>query len=380
MIAAKRIGIMTIFRADNYGAELQAHALQRKLESMGYDAEVIDYPFYKNPVHRPTRLSSPLFPLPPIRRVKEACFPLLTRLRELPWCRTAARRHAAMERFHREHTRLSPRTFRSMDELYAATMRYDVFMTGSDQVWNPQMLTSMDPYFLTFAPSGARRVAYAASFGVARLPLTARSLFADRLARYDAISVREAEGVSIVRDLIGRDPEHVLDPTLLLTAEQWATVAEPTTVQRPYVLLYELFPSLYTLKIALVVAQRLRAQLVRLGSSPWGRHGLVVGEAGPAQFLGLFRDAAGVVTNSFHGTAFACSFDKPFLSVVPRRMANSGRLTGLLDRLGLTAHLLVEGAPVPEDVPATPGRDAALLLAAAREHSVRYLRQALGNG
>lgn len=341
-----KIGIITIFKSNNYGAELQAFALQKKLSLLGHESELIDYPFYKHPSHVACRQSRPIFDIGFENRVKERVYSYWVALQSISIRKDIKRKQERMEAFHRTHSRLSQVCYNSMEALYAADWSYDLFVTGSDQVWNPRMNTSLDPYFLTFAPSDKPRVSYASSFGVSALPDHTKSTYKERLSAFDRLSVREAQGVKIIHDLLGRPPEHVLDPTLLLTDVDWANVAVPVDLPTPYVLIYELMPCVELAAVAQCVALQIKgAHVVRIrgGAGIRSRSNIVdIDDAGPSEFLGLYQGSSAVVTNSFHGTAFAINFKKPVYPVIPCRMRNAGRIENLLEIVGLSERMIYE--------------------------------------
>ena len=345
----KKVGIVTILKVNNYGAELQAYATQEFLKSMGYEAEIIDYLFYKNPQHKRTRLSKPLFAFPLKKRVAEFVYPLLSDLRNISNGKTLARRKNRFENFHRLNTSMSP-TYRSIDELYDAEMDYDVYLTGSDQVWNPGIYTSIAPYFLDFAPKGCRRVAYASSFGVSQIPTDIIPCYNKYLSSYDAIGVREKNGVDLVKDISGKNAQWVLDPTLLLSKDEWQKVALPIDVPKEYILIYELTPCGYIKQLAEHIGKEKHLNIVRVckNANKEDKDGILnITDAGPAEFLYLFANASMVITNSFHGTAFSINFQRPFYTVLPKRKQNNSRQRSLLELFDMTDRLLVEDAPYP---------------------------------
>lgn len=371
-----RIGIITILKVNNYGAELQAYALQAVLKKLGNDAEVIDYLFYKNRKHIKTKRSKPLFKFGLKKRMAEKLYPILTQMREH---RSEAyiRREANFEKFHCQNTSLSE-TFATIDELYASCPDYDVYVSGSDQVWNPGIYSSVLPYLLDFAPEGKRRIAYASSFGVGSLPADARTVYQKMLSKYAAIGVRESSGVDIVRSL-GLNAVNVLDPTLLLDKEDWMKVSvNPDGLPAEYILIYEITSSPYLANVAKEVASRMNIPMVRIcrSASKEDNDAVNVLDAGPAEFLSLMRHAAFVVTNSFHGTAFSINFQKPFFVVTPSRKDNNSRQKNLLNLLGLSHRLLMEGDPVPTDM-AIDYCDATCRLNEEREKSINFLTSAI---
>lgn len=378
-----KIGIITILKVNNYGAELQAYATQAYLRNAGYDAEIIDYLFYKNKGHKATKGSRPVFPFPLSARIKEWLYPRIMSLKGICNKKADKARKANFAKFHEDNTAMSP-TYHSVEELYAAKLPYDIYMTGSDQVWNPGIYSSIAPYFLTFAPEGKKRIAYAASFGVANIPEYAKGYYRQRLDKYDAIGVREKNAVDIVRQLSSTRAEWVLDPTLLLGKEEWMKVAKPTNedISGKYILIYELTPCQYISRLAAHLHQATGWQIVRIckGASreDKGQEVINVIDAGPAEFLYLFANASAVVTNSFHGTAFSINFQLDFYTVTPARKQNNSRQKSILELFGLDDRLLPEDAPMPQTdklhIDYAPVRE---ILQCEREKSAKFLNEAI---
>lgn len=345
-----KIGIITILKVNNYGAELQAFATQAVLKHMGYDAEIIDYLFYKNPAFIKTHCSAPLFRSTLKKQLAEFLYPLLSRLRNMGNKTALNRRENRFRNFHKKNTSMSE-TYRSIDELYKAQMNYDVYLTGSDQVWNPGIYSSIAPYFLDFAPTGCKRIAYAASFGVSAIPMQARKYYKKHLQAYDAIGVREKDAVELVKTLAHKESKWVLDPTLLLDKETWLKIASPVEVNEPYILLYELTPCKYIRELAEYINKTYDWQIIRIckNANSDYKDGRIINivDAGPAEFLYLFSKASLIITNSFHGSAFSINFQRPFYTVLPLRKQNNSRQRSLLEMFKLTDRLLVEGDKYP---------------------------------
>ena len=116
--------------------------------------------------------------------------------------------------------------YRSDRELFANPPLYDAYVVGSDQVWNPQYIGFDTSFFLDFAPEGARRISYASSFTINKLPYVFNNVYKNELVKFAHISVRERSGINIVKELTGKDSINVCDPTLLLSADQWSVLAE----------------------------------------------------------------------------------------------------------------------------------------------------------
>ena len=346
----KRIGIITILKVNNYGAELQAYALQAILKKLGYDVEIIDYLFYKNKGHRITKRSKPLFKFSYKKKISEIIYPIITKLKEFKLGR-CNRRIERFEQFHQKYTSLT-RSFVTIEDLYSDCPIYDVYISGSDQIWNPGIYSSIKPYFLDFAYLGKRRIAYASSFGVESLPHDTHSFYREMLSKFDAIGVREKSGVKIINSL-GLNAKNVLDPTLLLNREDWQLVSE-TTIEVPskYVLVYEITPSTYINSVALEISNQLQLPIVRIcrSASKEDKGSINVIDAGPSEFIALMLNATMVITNSFHGTAFAINFQKPFFVVAPKRKDNNCRQIDLLNLFDLSDRILQEGDSVPTGI------------------------------
>jgi len=327
-----KVGIITIQKCSNYGADLQAYALGAKLRSIGYDAENIDYVFYKNSRHLYSKKERPILPISLKNRVKEILFPAASFLRGLKKRRLYIERNRRFGKWFKEHVKVGCE-YRSVESLYVNSPKYDVYMVGSDQVWNPRMNSNIKPYFLDFAPQGVKCVSYASSFGLSELSGLVFYKYKQWLKRFTHIGLREKEGVEIVEAMaLNAEVKHVVDPTLLLTASDWGKVAirpkdAPTD---KYILLYDLIASQETVELARRWAAQEGWQVVRIGDGAYG----------PGEFAWLFAHAQSVVTNSFHGTAFAVLDHKPFYSVVPKGMTNASRIESLLNMLSLQYRLV----------------------------------------
>lgn len=376
-----KIGIITILKVNNYGAELQAYATQRVLNNLGWNAEIIDYLFYKNPGFKKTPMSKPLFAMGYNKRIREWLYPIITRLKELKVAKASKKRKERFAQFHTNHTALS-RTFCSMDDLYHAKLGYDVYLVGSDQVWNPGVYSSLEPYFLTFAPRGKKRISYASSFGVSEIPQIVKPFYKKYLSEFSAISVRENTGVDLINSLTGKEAQWVLDPTLLLTANDWMQVCSDCyEALPPFVLIYELTPCPYITELATYISKEKALKVVRICKSAAKEDKrdsvLDITDAGPAEFLELFSKASYIVTNSFHGTAFSINFEKPFYTVIPDRKNNNSRQLSLLEMVGLKDRMIVENAGLPDFENDIDYHQVAKKLAREREQSIMFLKNAI---
>lgn len=334
----KKVGIITILNVNNYGAELQAFALQYYVRQLGHEVEIIDYLYYKNPKFKPTSKSAPFVELTRKQKLKEFVLPYLNRVKSIPFYKDKKKRDLKFEQFHVDHTKVS-RTFNSIEKLYKANLDYDVYISGSDQIWNPHTNTNIIPYFLDFAPKGKRKIAYASSFGVDVIPEKYHGIYQKYLGQFDELAVREKSGVDIVGKILGRDIDWVVDPTFLLSKNDWKQFAVQPQFTKPYLLLYVLTDSEYITKTAKKIAEKLRLGIVRIcknaSKEDSGDEILNVIDAGPKEFLGWFMNASFVLTTSFHGVCFSLNFEKSFFSILKHEKANNSRQIDLLSEVGL---------------------------------------------
>lgn len=371
-----KVGIITILKVNNYGAELQAYATQAAIKKLGVEAEIIDYLFYKHPKHIKTTLSRPLFNFSSKKRLAEYLFPIISKIKEWGSKDTKLKR-SRFEKFHEINTAQS-RTFCKLEDLYSECPDYDVFIVGSDQVWNPGIYSSLKPYFLDFAPAGKRKVAYASSFGIGKLPENIKDTYRKYLSTFDAIGVREKSGVNIINDL-GLKAENVLDPTLLLNGYDWRKVSTRYEgLPERYIVVYELASSPYLRKVATDVSKSLGLPIVRIcGSTKTDdKNSININDAGPAEFLSIIQNAQFVVTDSFHGTAFSVNFEKPFFTITPNRKDNNSRQADLLALLGIENRILRENDPIPSNI-SLDFSNVNMRLEDERVKSINFLRTAI---
>lgn len=380
-----KIGIITVVNVNNYGAELQAFALNRKLTDLGYDNEIIDYLYYIHPKYEERPNSKPIFNISFKNKLKWKILKTINFAVRTIWSKEAKNRDERFSSFHKKNTKLS-QTYTNIDQLYKAKMNYDIYMVGSDQVWNPQTQTSLLPYFLTFAPKGKKKISFAPSFGESNISEENLSVYKECLNSFDALSCREKEGAEMIKEITGRDATHVVDPTLLLSKDEWLKFANipVLTSDQPYILIYVITYSPYIKKLAEFLSAATGYRLVRICKSAGKEDSQSATEniidAGPAEFIGYYSKASMVVTNSFHGTVFSTIFNKPFYTVVPGHKTNTIRQRDYLKLLGLENRLVAEGGEFPDkknfDLDFTESNK---LRAAHIENSVKYLINAIEN-
>lgn len=325
-----RIGILTFHYVSNYGAVIQCYALSHFLAKLGHEVEVIDY--------RPWRTIPRVHGL---RRVGGVFIDPRTAYT------TNVFRLPPFERFLNRHLPLSKQTYRSSRSLRNKHPHYDLYIAGSDQIWNPYIHKPFDPsYLFDFVEEGDNVcVAYAASFGGASIPDALRPRFIKLLSRFKQISVREMQGKQVIEDLCGAESEIVLDPTFLL--EDYSCLAEHVQENRPYIAVYSVYPSSEFAGVVEYLRRRTGLPVIAIGNE------LSVADCnrtyiGPTEWLGYLKNASYIVTNSFHGTALSIIMGKQFFVYKHKPKSarhNRGkfvRISELLSELGLESRIVYD--------------------------------------
>lgn len=348
----KKTGIITILNVNNYGAELQAFALHHKLKLMGYDNEIINYLYYKNPEYKSEKLSQPLIKTSIKNSLKDLVLKWLDKYSAFKYPEIAKKRKQRFDDFHKNNTATSP-VYKSYSELYNAKLNYDNYIVGSDQVWNPNNGTNMAPYYLTFAPENANKVSYASSFGIANVNQTYYPQYKKWINNLSHISTRESDGVDIIKNITGKDATHVVDPTLLLSKNEWENLMVPYEAKEPYILFFIFKKNTYAEELAYKIQKKTGYKIIRVCKNEMPLESddkiLNIRDFGPLEFLGLYSGASIVLTTSFHGSIFSLIFEKPFYTITPASKNNNSRQESLMAVVNLKDRLLREGDDVDLD-------------------------------
>lgn len=330
------IRTITCHHAFNHGAMLQAYALLAYLQSLGHDAKVIDY----RPDYMP-RLQMNFDWVPPkydfwfIRQ--------LYRRVKLPFLQQEQERRHALEKFFKKYIKITDTEYNAIEELRQNPPAADLYIAGSDQIWNTTFRNGLDPSFFLDFGTPKRRISYAASFATSQLAAGSEDFVKEKLSRFDAISVREVSGKKILETL-GHEGSVVVDPVFLLSGNQWDTMDTPDWGQERYILTYDFERGGNPIaQVAMRLAKLGECKIYSV--SPYRRqyaHRNFV-NVGPDKFVSLVKHAQCVVSNSFHGSAFAMIYGRNFL-VVNRKDGLNVRMQDLLGRYGLSQRLITPDA------------------------------------
>lgn len=299
---SKKIGIITILDR-NYGNRLQNYALQTVVKKLGYEVNTIDIK----------------------QRTKSACIKTILKSFLIKCKYKKQQPFWIWEVFDYKYIK---KDYIDALDLKEGTTRYDKIIVGSDQVWNP-ILYYFEPdiMFLKFA-SSMQKVAYAASIGISELPEEWILEFETGLCDFTAISMREADGANVIENILKRNIPVVLDPTMLITKDEWAEFAKKSNVKRDkkYVLKYYLGQK--TDNVDVVISQYAENndfEIVDINKKEKN--------IGPIEFLWLIKNCEMMFTDSFHGSIFSIIFNKKFWIFERPAQSDTGEMNSRLHTL-----------------------------------------------
>ena len=315
----RTVAIFTI-KSHNYGNRLQNYALQSKLEEKGF----LVYTLQDTSIER--KIEDILYNHPALKKLKMI---LKYYVKHSFVLKKIIGRLNEFDNFEKKFIK-NNWDFISKDYITTGIgEKYDVFVAGSDQIWNTNFEFVTVNSFLPFPHP--RKIAFSASFGVDSIPYD--QTIVDCLNDFKALSVREEAGAKIIKELTGRDATVLVDPTMLLTQEEWRKVSKkPRGAKEGYILTYFLSPKCDEAKTKLEAIREDREVYELLNPND-----KVAGTAGPSEFLWLFDHADLILTDSFHACVFSFLFNKPF--IVYDRNWDGGNMNSRLETLLSKFHL-----------------------------------------
>ena len=341
-----KLAIVTLYKKNrNYGGLLQAHAMQKLFSEGSAEAELISYIPQKN-----NYIYSRIRNLGVCKTLKIAAHKIQTKL------------YMVMHRDVRRKIQIRNKKFEAFEQSIPhsrdytdATIeeckdKYDIFVCGSDQVWNPALWN--DVYFLAFAPRHSIKVSYGASIARERLTPAEIRYMQQRLKSYTVISVRESNAKNLVEALTDRSVQVVLDPTLMLNQTYWTQYAQrPKACPKEYV--FSFFLGQDNKNIMRSIYEECRKKEIVVVTIPHLQTGykksdiqysdLQLYDVGVSEWLYLMEHANYIFTDSFHGVAFSINFNKQFSCFGKNkegdRYSENSRLNSLLSMLDLTTQM-----------------------------------------
>lgn len=326
-----KIALVTIHNVTNYGAILQAYATKIALSKYG-EVNVIDYQNqYLNKNMHKVRFEGS------VHGIKMLVHDILN----LPW------RTRLLSRFKNfTDTNLNLTLTMSDKDLSEGKLNeYDVYVCGSDQIWNPVVVSPIDKidpiFFLSFAPSVSKKFSYASSIGHHHFTQAEKKQVKELLDKFEMVSVRESDGKKKLEEILPeKEIFHVVDPTLLLPKKEWYSLFNVKQNNEKYILVYSV-PRTDLIKKAIVYfSQKMGLKVIAIDRMffPIGKIDKHVRDAGPNEFIQLFANASFIITDSFHGSCFSVNFEKPFACISAKKGAN--RQESLLKLLGIEERIM----------------------------------------
>ena len=387
----KKIGLAVVTYVNNYGSFLQSFATQQIIRNLGYNTEVINIDGVNATIKKARKkyFLKRCFNINELKSYAVTIQGIVRAKLDKKYAKDINTRNRVFDSFRKEHFNFSP-VFKTWDEMSALCQQYAAVVVGSDQLWRPVNIEG-DFYTLNFVPNEINKVAYSTSFGVSSLPKKTAEKAKRFLKRIDHLSVREASGQKLVKELIGKDIPVVCDPTMLLSAEDWEKyVDEKPIVDAPYILCYFLGSNEEYLKFAKRMKQKKGMKIVGLvHCAGYNKHVDVYMDempfsAGPLEFINLIKHAQYVLTDSFHCCVFSILFKKDFFAF--RRfadndeMSTNDRLVTLFDWTGIKGRLLNGTEDITDDLFSHIDYEYVMRrIQEKREDSMKYLTNALGD-
>lgn len=325
----KKIAILTFQKTWNPGASLQAYALQEAIKKIDLNSIDVKHINYVND-HVISSFQTPKFTdsLTPKKFIK-----FILSYKKIN------SKDQVFRKFDYKHINLSERI--EKNRLQELNKKFDMFITGSDQIFNHTLTNSDDTFFLDFVDENKIRASYAASFGKIEYFQEKFIKYSNFLKKFDTVSLREQDAADFIQKNVPQlNAKLVLDPTFLISANEWETsfpeILEPLINQK-YILVYTVNPASKIIEFAKKIAKEKNLKIVYLNNG-WKRvPGMKnIYNFGPIEFLNYIRNAEYVLITSFHGLAFAIQFNKQFaVEMIWNNHTGSTRLKSLMDQLAI---------------------------------------------
>lgn len=308
----KKVGILTINDNTNIGNRLQNYATQEFLKELGLEVETIQNFIYYTKLYK----------------IKFVLKRVLSSILE----HKKFKKENIFLEFNKNYVNMSKIIINYKHIPKKINEKYDFFVTGSDQVWNPNFERMSDVDFLTFADK-EKRISMSASFGISTIPDNLKEYYREKLKEFKRISVREEKGKEMVEELTGRkDVVVLLDPTMLVSADKWNNVMRKPKnwdklKNKKYIFNFFLGKQSDKIKLEIEkIAKENNCEIINIRDE-----NDMFYLSGPSEFLYLINNASLICTNSFHASVFSILFNKPF--VVFDRDHSKCKMNSRLDTL-----------------------------------------------
>lgn len=327
-----KIKTITCHDVYNSGASLQAYALMKYIQNLGHDVEIINYkPDYLSQHYKLFAINNPRYENNLVLKIIYLTLKFPERVLNL-------RIKRKFDKFKNENMNITKKIYRSNDDLIQNYSDADLFIAGSDQIWNTKFKNGKDPaFYLQFVPENRGRVSYAASFATDKIEEGFEHQVLIWLKTFNKISVREKSGLKILKDIGISDAIQVLDPVFLLNKKEWINLICDKKIKEKYILIYDFDSNETIKKIAKRIAKEKNLKIYSIQNLKYADKYLKY--TGPKEFLTYIYNAEYVISNSFHATAYSLIFEKQFF-VVNRKDSINTRMRDLLEEIGAIGQMI----------------------------------------
>ena len=366
MEKAKKIGLLTFHTPDNYGAVFQTFALQTYIsDDLKKEIEIID--FCTEDHVEDYKIFSETSKNP----IKHLILQLLTLLRYSQF----KRKKEEFKEFRKKYLKISAMRYNTEEEFLMHNDRYQTYLVGSDQVFNPYN-KYLKAYYLAFDKKGAKKIAYAPSFGVADFNEEITQKIKKYVEDFDVLSCREQQGADYLSQLVGKEVKSVVDPVYLIKKEVWESIAIKPVEKDKYIFIYDLAGGENLLNLAHKIAEKGNYKIIcatsnikKIYKNCDMRYGI-----GPCELLGFINNAEYVVTDSFHGTSLSLILKKKCIVYIALPKLSS-RIISIMNKLGTEGQIVTNTENFDIEMMAFPSYDNALSTMIA--DSQNFLKRAL---
>ena len=372
----KTIGIITYHHYYNFGTMLQALALQEKVEQLGYRAELIDFK-QDNSLSRYEMIKLRIKRMPVYIKERKK-YRVLADSRE-----KIKEKNELFEQFYKTYLHVGKKKYTTTQQLMENPPVYDGYVVGSDQTWNPFVANSPEAFFLPFVENKSKKGSYGPSLAVKSLSDEKEKEYRKKLSSFSFLSCREQDGAQLLSRITQKEVKCVLDPTLLLSAEEWEKYCEYEIPKEPYILVYFLGEKSEHRRAVEKIQKLTNWKIISLPAAyiemenkdyekVWG---------GPKEFLSLIRGAALICTDSFHGTMFSINFQRNFFSFCKssdsEESSENSRLYSALNIFGLSNRIIHNMDNLTAEDISIDYKNVIPILEEQRIYSIEYLENML---
>ena len=330
-----KVDIITRHSVPNYGSLLQSYATQEAIKKIGHESEIINYTRYEE---RYENLANTL-----VKGKKWDKNIILRTIYKFIQTPNYAKMYKKFKQYKKNFLSETQMEYGSIEELKRNVPEADVYCSGSDQIWGAIGTANYDEsYFLEFVQE-KKCIAYASSFGKTELNVDLKNNLNRLLKKYEHILVREQSAKDILINNNIKNVEQVLDPTLLLSNEEWEELAKRSNVKinERYILVYQLHDNKEFDKYAKKFAKTKKMKLLRISPSLYHiiRSGKLIYLPDQYEFLNYFLNAEYILTDSFHATVFSIIFNKKFIDIMPKNKTGT-RIESVLNLFKIKNRIL----------------------------------------